>query len=266
MTLEIAICQTPGCFADPAAGLAVLDAAAADARARQADLLVLPELFATGYNIGPARARALAMTLTDAYFTRIRAIARSHAIALCLGFPERIGEAVANSAVLIDAAGDTLLTYRKAHLFGDLDRAMFAVRGDAFPVVAWRGLSVGLAICYDIEFPETARALALAGADLVLVPTALMPPYDVVADHVIPTRAYENQIFIAYANHCGSEDGLAYLGKSSICGPDGAILAKADAGPALITATIDPAHQARVRTRDPLLADRRAALYRSLTA
>jgi len=266
MTLNIAICQTAGCFADPAASLDLLDATAREARAGRADLLVLPELFCTGYNLGPDRARSLAMSPDDPHFDLIRAIACTHGIALCLGFPEIAGNSVANSAALIDETGATLLIYRKIHLFGDLDRAMFAARGDRFPVVPWRGVNIGLAICYDIEFPETARALAIAGADLVLVPTALMPPYDIVADHLIPTRAYENQIFIAYANHCGCEDGLAYLGKSSICGPDGAVLAKAGAGPALLIAPIDPAHQARVRARDPLLADRRASLYRSLSA
>lgn len=264
MTLTIAISQTAGCFANPAAALDLLDATARRARAAQADLLVLPELFCTGYNLGAARARSLAMTPDDETFDRLRAIARAHGTAICLGFPERVDQNIANSAALIDATGDILLIYRKIHLFGALDRAMFSLRGDRFPVVPWRGLKLGLAICYDIEFPETARALAIAGADLVLVPTALMPPYDVVADHLIPTRAYENQVFIAYANHCGSEDGLAYIGKSSICGPDGAVLAKAGDGPALITATIDPAHQAEIRARDPLLADRRASLYRSL--
>ncbi|MCW8306214.1 carbon-nitrogen hydrolase family protein [Acidiphilium sp. PA] len=266
MTLTIAICQTEGCFADPDAAISLLDATARAASQRGAALLVLPELFCTGYNLGADRARSLAMSREDARFTKIRAIARAHGIALCLGFPEIAAGGVANSAALIDAAGEILLTYRKIHLFGALDRAMFAVRGGGFPVVAWRGFTVGLAICYDIEFPETARALALAGADLILVPTALMPPYDVVADHVIPARAYENQVFIAYANHCGSEDGLAYIGKSSICGPDGAILAKAAAGPELILAMLDPAHQARVRARDALLADRRPEFYRSLTA
>ncbi|MDD2876298.1 MAG: carbon-nitrogen hydrolase family protein [Acidiphilium sp.] len=266
MHATIAICQTEGCFSDPDAGLALLAAEARAARANGADLLVLPELFCTGYNLGADRARALAMTGDDAGFQRIRAVARTHQIALCLGFPERVGEGVANSVALIDAAGAVLLTYRKVHLFGDLDRAMFSVCGDRFPVVEWHGLRVGIAICYDIEFPESARALAIAGADLVLVPTALMPPYHVVADHVIPARAYENQIFIAYANHCGSEPGLTYIGHSSICGPDGTVLAKAGTGAGTIMAVIDPAHQAAVRARDPFLADRRPDLYRALGA
>ncbi|OYW04469.1 MAG: nitrilase, partial [Acidiphilium sp. 37-67-22] len=178
----LALCQTEGRFADPAGALDLLAAEARDAASAGADLLVLPELFLTGYNLGPSRARALALDTGSPALARAQEIARAEGIALCFGFPELVGDAVANSAALIDEAGGVRLIYRKAHLFGDLDRDMFAVRGEGFPLVAWRGLSLGVAICYDIEFPETARVMALAGADLVLVPTALMPPYHVVAE------------------------------------------------------------------------------------
>ena len=261
MTVNIAICQTDGRFADPEAGHTLLGEEARAAAAAGADLLVLPELFLTGYNLGAARARELALDPEGEQIGRARALAAEIGIALCFGFPERVGDGVANSAILIDEAGGARLIYRKVHLFGDLDRGMFALRGDGFPVVAWRGLSLGLAICYDIEFPETARMMALAGADLILVPTALMPPYYVVADSLVPARAYENQVYIAYANHCGGEPGIDYIGHSSICGPDGAVLAKAGAGPTRLMARIDPGHLAEVRRRDPLLADRRPALY-----
>jgi len=261
MSVNVAICQTEGRFADPDAGLELLAQETAAAASAGADLLVLPELFLTGYNLGPDRARALAMNCEGPRIERARAVAREAGIALCFGFPEQVGDEVANSAVLIDEVGAVRLIYRKAHLFGDVDRGMFGVTGDRFPVIAWRGLSLGIAICYDIEFPETARMMALAGADLVLVPTALMPPYYVVADALVPARAYENQIYLAYANHCGSEEGLDYIGHSSICGPDGAVLAKAGTAPTRLMAKIDLAHLAEVRRRDPLLADRRPSLY-----
>lgn len=261
MSVTVAICQTEGRFADPDAALVLLADEAAAAKQAGADLLLLPELFLTGYNLGRERARRLAVAAGERHLVRARAIARETHIALCFGYPERVGDTVANSALVIDEAGTPILNYRKAHLFGEIDRAMFSLPGTAFPTARWRGLTLGLAICYDIEFPETARSLALEGADLVLVPTALMPPYDVVADSVIPARAYENQIYLAYANRCGAEDGLAYIGRSSICGPDGAVLAKAGAGAGRIAATLDPAHLADVRARDSLLADRLPALY-----
>jgi predicted amidohydrolase len=93
-----------------------------------------------------------------------------------------------------------------------------------------------------------------------------MEPYEQVAKYVIPARAYENQIYVAYANHSGSDDGLNYIGLSSICGPDGAVLAAAGKGEELIYAVCDAAHQAAVRKADPLIADRRPELYAPLSA
>ena len=127
------------------------------------------------------------------------------------------------------------------------------------------GVRVGILICYDVEFPEAVRALALAGADLVAVPTALMRPYQVVTRTVVPTRAYENQVYVAYANRCGSEGELTYAGESCVVGPDGADLARAGSGEELLLAEIDPARLAASRADNTHLRDRRPALYGALT-
>jgi predicted amidohydrolase len=82
---------------------------------------------------------------------------------------------------------------------------------------------------------------------------------------VIPARAYENQVYLAYANHSGADDGLSYIGLSSICGPDGAVLAAAGRGEEMLYASVEAGHQAAVRKADPLLADRRPGLYEALT-
>jgi predicted amidohydrolase len=261
MTLRVALCQTEGRFADKQGAIRLLAAEAQAARDDGADVLVFPELFLTGYNLGADRAAALAEPADGPSVLAAREIARAAGLALCFGFPERVGDGVANAAVLIAADGDIVLRYRKAHLFGEIDRAMFATTGQAFPIVPYGGIKLGLAICYDIEFPETIRLLALAGAEAVLVPTALMEPYEIVPRAVIPSRAYESQVYVAYANHCGEEAGLRYVGLSCIAGPDGAVLAMAGQGPARISAVIDPAHLAAVRARDTLLDDRRPELY-----
>lgn len=232
---------------------------AAEAKARGADVLLLPEMYLSGYNIGPENARRYA--LTAAGLAPARRFAKEQGIALAFGYPELVGERVANAVVLIGPDGEILLNYRKTHLFGELDRAMFKEVGAQFPVARLGGYTVGLLICYDIEFPEPARRLALAGADIILVPTASMEPYDQVARHVIPARAYENQVYVAYANHSGQDDGLSYIGLSSICGPDGKVLALAGTGEEMLLAEVVPAHHAAVRRADPLLADRRPALY-----
>jgi len=261
--MKLALYQGPGHINDVPAGFALMAEQAAAAKAAGADLLILPEMYLSGYNIGPEAARAQAVTLEG--LRPAQEIATTRNIALVFGYPELVGKDVANSAVLIGPDGDILLNYRKSHLFGELDRAMFKAVGDAFPVARLHGLTIGLLICYDIEFPEPARRLALAGADVILVPTAQMEPYEQVARHVIPARAYENQVYLAYANHSGRDDGLDYIGLSSICGPDGAVLAAAGKGESLLFAAVDAAHLHAVRRTDPLLTDRRPALYGPLS-
>jgi predicted amidohydrolase len=261
--MKIALYQGPGHINNVPAAFDLMAAQAAAAKAGGADLLLLPEMYLSGYNIGPEAAQRQAVT--QAGLAPAQEIARAHDIALVFGYPERVGADVANSAILIGADGEILLNYRKSHLFGALDRAMFHAVGDEFPIATYAGFRIGLLICYDIEFPEPARRLALAGADIILVPTAQMEPYDQVARHVIPARAYENQVYLAYANHSGSDDGLDYIGLSSICGPNGAVLAAAGRGEELIFATFDPTLQAAVRKADPLIADRRPELYGPLS-
>lgn len=260
--MKIALCQTPGIINNPEAAFALMAEKAAEAAARGADLLLLPEMYLSGYNIGPEAALKHAITVEG--LAPAQAIAKARKIALVFGYPERVGDAVANSAVLIGPGGEILLNYRKSHLFGDLDRAMFKAIGGEFPLATLNGEKIGLLICYDIEFPEPARLLALAGADVILIPTAQMTPYFQVAKYVIPARAYENQVYLAYANHSGGDDGLTYIGLSSICGPDGAVLAAAEGEATMLYASTDAAHHAAVRLADPLLTDRRPALYRPL--
>jgi predicted amidohydrolase len=262
--MKIALSQTPGLLNNVPGAFIHMAAQATKAKANGADILLLPEMYLSGYNIGPAA--ALAQSITAEGLAPAQEIAKAQNIALVFGYPERVGDKVSNSAVLIGPNGSILLNYRKSHLFGDLDRAMFNEIGTQFPIAELNGFKIGLLICYDIEFPEPARRIALAGADILLIPTAQMEPYEQVAKHVIPARAYENQLYVAYANHSGNDDGLSYIGLSSICGPNGDILAAAGKAETMLYATCDKSHQAAVRQADPLLADRRPNLYAPLSS
>jgi predicted amidohydrolase len=265
--MRIAILQGPVEAGEKSRQLTYLADAARRVAADGAKLLVAPEMFLTGYNIGRAAARELAEAVDGPSSREAARIARETGVALAYGYPELGADGkVYNAAQLIGPDGARLLNYRKTHLFGDLDRSMFAPGPGEFPVATLHGVKIGLLICYDVEFPEPVRLLALAGADLVAVPTAQMEPYEVVQRRLVPMRAFENQVFLAYANHCGREGEIVYYGESVISAPDGTELVRAGREEAVLVADLDPAAQKASRALFPYLTDRRPEIYRRLAA
>jgi predicted amidohydrolase len=123
------------------------------------------------------------------------------------------------------------------------------------------GLKIGFLICYDVEFPEAVRALALVGAQLIAVPTAPIEPFGIVSQTLVAARAFENQVYVAYAGMCGREGNLCYCGLSCVVGPDGGDLARAGTDPALLVADIDPSAISKGRLVNPYFSDRRPELY-----
>jgi predicted amidohydrolase len=264
--MRIALLQSAYVQPDKNGQLERLQAAADAASSSGAVLLVTSEMFLTGYNIGAAAVRRLAEPADGPAAQRIAAIARSAGLAIACGYPEAgLDGHIYNAAMLVGSDGERLLDYRKTHLFGEIDRAMFTPGGRASGVAMLGGVRIGLLICYDIEFPETVRALALAGADLVLVPTAQMEPHHIVQRKMIGVRAFENRLFIAYANCCGCEGELHYYGESAVCGPEGGDLARAGDGEEILFADLDVQRLAAFRNDPCYLRDRRPELYRSLT-
>jgi predicted amidohydrolase len=230
-----------------------------------ADLVVTAEMITTGYHIG-ARTHELAEPADGPIAARMSALARETGVALAYGYPEADGGNVHNSVQLVDAAGRRRANYRKTHLFGDLDRKCFTPGDEPVVQADIAGVRVGLLICYDVEFPELVRAHALAGTELLVVPTALMSPYELVADTLVPARAYESQLFVAYANRCDVEQDLTYCGRSCVVAPTGEVLARAQAAPALVTAEVTRDALVTSRLENTHLADRRPELYRGTTA
>jgi predicted amidohydrolase len=229
---------------------------------RGAQLLVCPEMFLTGYNIGLALAERLAEPGDGPAAMEVVAIAQAHRIAIVYGYPERSEDgAIYNSVQLIDAHGRSLCNYRKTQLFGELDRSMFSAGSGHFPVVELDGWKIGLLICYDIEFPENARRLALDGAELILVPTANMAPYDFICQVTVRARAQENQCYLVYANYCGAEGDIHYCGQSSIIGPDGSLLAMAGRDECQLLAELEHERVAQGRIAFPYLTDLRQELH-----
>lgn len=261
--MRTALLQSSGRPGSVDGNLKVLDEAAGRAAAAGAGLLAAPEMFLTGYAIGDDIAR-LAEPADGDSADAVAEIAARHGIALAYGYPERSGDTVFNSAQLISATGDRLANYRKTHLFGCFERDHFTPGEQPVVQAELNGVRVGLMICYDVEFPENVRAHALAGTDLLVVPTAQMHPFQFVAESMIPVRAFENQMYVAYVNRVGQEGEFEFVGLSTLAGPDGVARARAGRGEELVFADVDPAFVTASREANPYLTDRRPGLYGSL--
>lgn len=257
--MKIAVCQESGPAGDVAGAIACIRRRALAAAAAKAELVIFPEMFLTGYNIGDA-VFSLAEPEGGPSAAAVETIARNSGLSILYGYPERSGDRVFNSVRLLHPGRGAIANYRKTHLYGDEEKRLFAP-GDDLVLADLDGLKVGFLICYDVEFPEAVRALALAGAELIAVPTALIQPFDIVARTLVPARAFENQVYVAYAGLCGREGSMGYCGLSCIVGPDGRDLARAVTEPALLIADIDPSAITNGRRANPYLSDRRMELY-----
>lgn len=230
------------------------------AAARDCDLMVCPELYLSGYFVHD-RIIERAESPDGPFARRVREIAKQARCAIVYGYPERDGDRLYNSALCAGADGSVLANHRKNLLPYDYEERYFQ-RGGQPTRFTVRGWQVGLVVCYEVEFPESVRCHALAGCELVVAPTALTDQWTVVAHRVIPARAFENNVFVAYANHAGEEDGNRYLGHSVIASPMGEDLARAGAAECVITARLDRGDIARARERLRFLSDLDRSCYR----
>jgi len=254
--VRIAIQQMVAVAGDVGANLAQIDAAAGQAAVGGADLLIAPELALTGYGAGDV-IRDLAEPADGAQVKRLQEIAGRHGLAIVAGFAERAEGALYNSLVMVED-GAKPQVYRKTHLYADYERALFTPGRPAAALRDVRGLKLGFLIRDDGEIPENVRRLEQAGADVVLVPTARPqgPFAAFIATSVVPVRAFENQVFVIYANHGGRDANFAYAGLSCAVGPDGRCLAAAaDDRPALLFADLDPGAYEASRRANTYLAD-----------
>jgi nitrilase len=239
-----------------------LAASLAAAQAQGAGLLLCPELFVSGYN-DDATILARAEPCDGPLGAEISGLAARFGLAVVYGYPERPvpGGPIYNAARLVGPAGKALLNCRKTHLYGARERALFTPGerlGGTAVLGEWR---IGMLICFDIEFPEAARSLALAGANLLLVPTALPAGGEVVPNYLVPARAAENGIYVAYADYSGQENGLTYAGLSCIMGPDGGTIGRLGEAPGLLFGVIDTEAVRRTRLEIDYLRERRPTLY-----
>ncbi|WP_220432248.1 carbon-nitrogen hydrolase family protein [Falsirhodobacter xinxiangensis] len=229
--MKLALYQGPSPAGDVEAAFARMEALISAASAAGARMLLLPELFLPGYGQSPF---AQAQPLDGPWMARIAGMARAAGCGVTLGWAEAAEGAVFNAASAIGPDGALLAHYRKIQLYGDMERGCFRPGNAPPPIFDLDGVRAGLLICYDIEFPQHAADLARRGASLLLVPTANPAGFDHVPRMLVPARAHENRLIVAYANLCGSEGGLDYGGGSVVVGPDAVPLATAGRAEALL--------------------------------
>jgi len=232
------------------------------------DLIVFPELFICGYVVGKTLL-SVGEPNNGSSFARISDVARRFKVGIVYGYCERdpLFGRYYNSAQFVDKNGRSIANYRKTHLYSDYEKAYFSPGDSLGSPVEFMGLRIALLICFDIEFPEPIRALAIQGVDLVLVPTANTCPIQNLI--TVPSRAAENLCFVAYVNRVGSEHcpdlgkPLVFSGVSVVSGPDGLALAQAGSQTEIVRCTIDPSlpRYDRARAACPYFKDRRPELY-----
>ncbi|HLJ12096.1 MAG TPA: carbon-nitrogen hydrolase family protein [Planctomycetaceae bacterium] len=234
-----------------------------------AKLVVFPECALCGYCFGSlGEARPFAQLIPGPATDRVRQACAEFACYAIFGMLELSGSQVFNAAVLVGPTG-VIGSYRKVHLpFLGID--MFTSYGDRpFAVHNAGELKVGMNICYDAAFPEAARALAILGADLIVLPTNWPPGAQCTAASVINARALENAVYYMAVNRVGTERGFQFIGRSKIADPSGQTLAEARGdGEEVLYADIDPLkarrkHIIRVPGKHEIdrLADRRPGMY-----
>lgn len=260
--------------------------------AGEAELACLPELFDIGYDFPflAERAYDLAETLPVAVagtepetvperpraadaegaasgstIGRLRALASELELGIVTCVVERdpdVAGLLYDTAVLIDRNGDLRGKYRKSHLYPK-EHQLFRP-GDALPVFELDGLRVGIAICYELAFPQLAATLALQGAELILNPSAVPVGYGHLQEVRTRARAQDNQLFLVAVNHVGREGEALYCGESQVADPRGETLARAsEEEPEAIVAELDLDLVLDQRRQEPVFRGSRPELYRT---
>ncbi len=257
--MRISLCQTNIQVGAPEANLKKAADWISRAVSQGSQLILFPELWSTGYAL--ERAVEFAAVYGPVITARTSELAREHRLWIGGSTLEAAGERVYNTFHLFAPDGRLAATYRKIHLFRLMQEDRWLAPGDA-PTLAETDFGpAGLAICYDLRFPELFRGYALRGARLMLAPAEW--PIERVDNWriLIRARAIENQVFVVAVNAAGDCGGTVMGGNSAVIGPRGEEICTAGAGEALLTADLDLAMPEQARQKMDILRDRRPEAY-----
>lgn len=260
--MRTAIAQVACTLGDVPANCALIAEHVARARAAGCELVLFPELTDTGYEVGAIRSSAQPRNGL-AFMTASKAAAHERVFVAC-GLSEREDDKIYNSLVVFNREGELVGKYRKTHLFNQApaNEGSCMTAGDSLVVIDINGYQCGLMICYDLRFPEMARALALRGADVILIASAWPFPRVEHWQTLVKARAIENQVYLVAANRVGTDAGCTFCGSSCVVSPYGDVRgAGAPDRSQLVLANLDRETLDWTRAKMPVLTDRRPELY-----
>ncbi len=229
-------------------------------REKDARLAVLPEMWSSGYDY---KRLAEVAEQTPRVIEALKEVTAELGMVTVGSLPEKAGDSIYNTAYVIDR-GQVAGSYRKLHLFSTMGEDRFLSAGEKTLVVSTSVGRLGVAICYDLRFPELFRKLALEGAEIVCVPSEWPKPRQEHWRTLLRARAIENQLFIVATNCCGIQGKLDFFGMSMLIAPRGEVLAEAREENVELTALFDFEEMISYRSQIRCFEDRRPAVYGTL--
>lgn len=226
----------------------------------KAEVIILPEIWTTGYALRDIE--SWAEDVTGPTIFGLSYISRKYSVHIITGsIPVRRDGQIFNGASVIAPNGEIIDEYQKIHLFSMMKEERFFTPGARRSVFSINGVKAGLAICYDLRFPELFRSLAIEGAEVIFVPAEWPATRGEHWRLLNQTRALENQVFICAINCSGEHKGQPFYGHSMVVAPTGEVLAEGDSEEAIICCELDVSLVGKTRQAMSVWQDRRPELY-----
>ena len=218
------------------------------------DLIVCPELFLSGYG-SFEKIKEYCEESTGEHSKQLSLLAKKYSTAIVYGYPEIDNDNLFNSAQFFSKDGDSLANHRKKLLPPTADESKIFKPGSKNSIITINGIKAAIVICYELEFPELIRKLALDGVELIIAPTGQSSHWPAAARYICRSRAFENGIFVIYANSTGTLNDISFMGESKIIGPDGLDINNANEAEKVIVGEINTDQISLVRNKLPYLDD-----------
>lgn len=258
--LRLALLQMDIAFGEPDLNRAHAAELIAEAAANGADLVVLPEMWNTGYSL--ENIQEIADHDGQETIALMSELAKEYNLNIHAGSVASLVDGkVYNSTYVFNRAGEIVGRYSKIHLFRLMDEEKYLEAGNTVGLFELEGVQVGTMICYDLRFPELTRTMSLNGAQIVFLPAEWPHPRLNHWRHLQLARAIENQMFVVSTNRVGTAGETAFFGHSMVVDPWGEVLVEGEETEQILYATVDLSVVPEIRSRIPIFEDRRPDLY-----